>query len=389
MRIKSFVRARIVNLSQRQFIPLRHTGFVNPPKVLQSLTSLRFFAAAFVVIHHTLPGWSHYSVTYRIAQYGDLGVTFFFILSGFVLTWAQQSMKSTQGQINFLRSRFARIYPLHLVFLIVAAVAYIGFRLSLAGYPSTSYLTIFAQLLLVHGWIPFHPAIRQGLNGVSWTLSLEFFFYLMFIPIYKRLVLKSNQALLAICIVLYSTYGLFVFITMLDHSADIKDLIWYYPPFRIPEFIYGMTLAILIRRKATHLKVIPAWISVSAFVIAITLYSKLIVNADRYSAQYNFLLIPFFLFMVWSFAAQDITGYKSLMNRKIFVWLGEESYSLYISHAILLGIFTYALHNLGGSVENPRAGDLITLCFLMCSMTFARLLHAIIEIPCQSYLKKR
>ena len=95
--------------------------------------------------------------------------------------------KKTQDIYVFLRLRFARICPLHFVFLIVTAVAYLGFKLTLAGYPNASTLTIFSQLFLVHGWIPFHPQIRQGLNGVSWTLSLEFFFYLMTIPIYRIL----------------------------------------------------------------------------------------------------------------------------------------------------------------------------------------------------------
>jgi peptidoglycan/LPS O-acetylase OafA/YrhL len=381
--------SRNVTNAPTKFSLGQELAFVSLPQVLNSLTSLRFFAAAIVVVHHTLPGWSHYSLTYRVAQFGDLGVTFFFILSGFVLTWAQQSAKKTQDIYVFLRLRFARIYPLHFVFLIVTAVAYLGFKLTLAGYPNASTLTIFSQLFLVHGWIPFHPQIRQGLNGVSWTLSLEFFFYLMTIPIYRILQAKSNKALIAICISLYSAYGILVWITTFNHSLKMDSLIWYYPPFRLPEFIYGMTLAILIQREREKSKIIPTWISLTAAAAAITLYSELVTNKNRFSSQYNFLMIPFFLFIIWSFARKDMLGRKGFMSGKVLVLLGEESYALYISHAVLLGIYTYALHNLGGNIQNSRAGDLITICFVMCAMTLARLLHTIIEIPCQKFLKKK
>jgi peptidoglycan/LPS O-acetylase OafA/YrhL len=143
---------------------------------IKSLTGLRFFAAVIVVVHHTLPGWSHSTYTWRVAQFGDLGVTFFFILSGFVLSWSQLGLEKKQTTLRFLKFRFARIYPLHLIFLLITLFAFIAFNATLAGYPGAEKATVISNFLLTQAWIPLHPEIRQGLNGVSWTLSVEFFF---------------------------------------------------------------------------------------------------------------------------------------------------------------------------------------------------------------------
>src|SRR5438309_3517405 len=86
------------------------------PSKLHALTSLRFFAAAMIVMLHAqgyfgeIPVLGHFVLTQ--------GVCFFFVLSGFILTYAYPALDRA-GTMRFLVSRLARIVPLHLVALLL------------------------------------------------------------------------------------------------------------------------------------------------------------------------------------------------------------------------------------------------------------------------------
>ena len=87
------------------------------PAILLSLTSLRAIAALSVVIHHTGGSWAHLTPVRWIAEVGWLGVSCFFILSGFVLMWGYDPATPAS---RFLLRRLFRIYPMHLLGLAVA-----------------------------------------------------------------------------------------------------------------------------------------------------------------------------------------------------------------------------------------------------------------------------
>jgi peptidoglycan/LPS O-acetylase OafA/YrhL len=101
---------------------------------------------------------------------GATGVSFFFVLSGFVLTWSARSHDTAAG---FWRRRIARIYPVHLV----TAVAAMLLGSAILGQPRPTGQQLAANLLLIHSW---WPAWWQTLNPVSWSLACEAFFYATF-----------------------------------------------------------------------------------------------------------------------------------------------------------------------------------------------------------------
>src|SRR4051812_20374502 len=87
---------------------------------LHALTALRFFAAAMIVMLHaqsyfgTVPLLGHFTLTQ--------GVCFFFVLSGFILTYAYPALDG-KGAARFLVARLARIVPLHLFALLLYVLA--------------------------------------------------------------------------------------------------------------------------------------------------------------------------------------------------------------------------------------------------------------------------
>lgn len=140
---------------------------------LHSLTSLRFFAAAFVVLGH-LPSAARDS---GFLQESFMGVTFFFVLSGFILSFSYAG-RIQQGQTSysdFIASRFARIYPLHFLMMVWAIPLAV-----VAGYPAQKVaIQAAAHLTLTQAYIP-DKSIFFSFNAPAWSLSVEMLFYALF-----------------------------------------------------------------------------------------------------------------------------------------------------------------------------------------------------------------
>lgn len=131
---------------------------------LLPLTSLRFVAAAMILFHHS----ALLGVTPSTLPL-DQGVSFFFVLSGFILAYRYPSLSTWAEVKRFLAFRIIRIFPAHAV----TAVAMIFI------FSAPVDFKLIPNLLMVHGWIPIWP-YYFSYNSVSWSISTEFFFYLAF-----------------------------------------------------------------------------------------------------------------------------------------------------------------------------------------------------------------
>ncbi len=144
---------------------------------LRPLTSLRFFAAAAVLLAHTYP----YRNPHEPAGFVQLsnGVTFFFVLSGFILTITYSSAlrrPTLYGIWNFYIARIVRIWPVHL--LTLAAVLPFCWTDLLSGNHGDPIVNLAATVALIQTFVM--DAKDRVMNAPSWSLSAEFFFYLCF-----------------------------------------------------------------------------------------------------------------------------------------------------------------------------------------------------------------
>src|SRR5262245_36021055 len=150
---------------------------------LPALTALRFLAAAAVLNLHLVAhmpadplGW--------VDQFwwGTAGVTFFFMLSGFILTYNYHDRFRTlkrRGVRDFYAARFARIWPVHLLaFLLLLPLCTDGQLLLSGGYMKVRWKAA-ANLTLTQSFIPSEPW-HVAFNSPSWSLSAEWFFYIAF-----------------------------------------------------------------------------------------------------------------------------------------------------------------------------------------------------------------
>src|SRR5215210_4372580 len=158
-----------------RFAPMRGTSAAPARNLdrLPRLTGLRAVAALVVFAHHVrlVAEWR----SGEVLEVGYLGVSLFFVLSGFVLAWATRPGDSAA---RFYRRRFARIYPASVVGIVLAVM--IDDRPSVAP--------LLANLALVQAWIP-DLEYSFGVSSPNWSLSCEAFFYAAFplgLPVLAR-----------------------------------------------------------------------------------------------------------------------------------------------------------------------------------------------------------
>lgn len=196
--------------------------------MLQSLQSLRGIFAIMIFLHH-FPVNGHG----LFAAGGDCGVDFFIILSGFVMSAGYGSRAADTG-FNYRRymwRRIARLYPLHLLCLILYLVLY-GWRIG-AG----TYARLVPNLFLLQSWIPAESFYFSG-NAVSWCLSDFMFFYAVF-PFLARFYHRARKWFLATLLAVTGAY--FAFIWLLPERY-VTPLVYIFPATRLLDFVIGMVL---------------------------------------------------------------------------------------------------------------------------------------------------
>ncbi|RUT65168.1 acyltransferase [Morganella morganii] len=329
-------------------------------KVINSLTSLRFFAALGVLLHHLgLLGNSSLPPVQFAAKYffnGYTGVTFFYILSGFIINYSFKKHEAAGvfGYKDFLFFRVARLYPVHILCLILF-MALFGVFTNISNAPV---LPLLSNALLVHAFIPVNE-YYFSFNTVSWSISCELFFYIAFCVVVK---LKTKYIIsLLLSILLTNTYFI---ISPPDHI----NTHWFFyinPIFRFSDFLIGVLLCrfylsssfLLTKKSGTVLEVISLSLLFFTFYIASNFISDM-------NVKYDILFIPCMALVVFSFSYG--AGYISgLLSNKILILLGEASFSLYMLHYMVISkvtelmspngndyydIFTYAITSLTISV---------------------------------------
>ena len=140
---------------------------------IPSLTSLRFFAAFSIFIvharnHNLLP--DSFLSSFDLSQ----AVSFFFVLSGFVITYAYLGRR--YSILQFYRLRFARVWPAFL-FSTIFAIVLVPRSLYLPASQSLSATILFGFLNLIglQAWFPI-PSVFFSFNAVCWSISVESFF---------------------------------------------------------------------------------------------------------------------------------------------------------------------------------------------------------------------
>jgi peptidoglycan/LPS O-acetylase OafA/YrhL len=320
----------------------------NSRQEIKPLTSLRFIFAFLVFLCHCLIGEN------VIFQEGFIGVEFFFILSGFILSYNYKD-KIADKKISFkefFSARIARIYPLHLATFLMALMMLIRDFLraqgTLSGFP---WIKMLFNITLLQSFIPVHSFILS-FNIISWSISDELFFYLMFpllICFFNRRRIKTIITAGVSALIIYFTATVFV------PEQHHYSIFYANPFFRIYDFILGValfhvyqyikSLDIIKNRIISSKKILVSLIEiipVCILVIAV-LMAKKIPPVYRFGSYYWIPMGLLVLCFTQVFGEGIVTKILSL---KPFVFLGKISFSFYLLHHMMLRLVPAAIRRI-------------------------------------------
>ena len=307
------------------------------------LTSLRFFAAAMIVVHHGTVDFALPPVPLTL----DQGVSFFFVLSGFILTYRYPELAGWQAIRRFLILRVARIWPAHAI-TTIAAIFVFGLAVD---------YRLIAHLLMIHAWIPSWPWYF-GYNGVSWSISTEFFFYLYF-PIlivdwrntyWRKLLL--GVLFLAALMTTAQLLGLQP-MTAADEMT-LHGLLYISPLARFLEFMGGMVACALFLKTAPAFSALPRWMFTLLEIAVVALACWALAKHPLYGMGVTYLppmaehylahadVWPGVIPLIFVFAFQK-GALSKLLSLRPFILLGETSYSLYLVHSMPFNVLAKQL----------------------------------------------
>ncbi len=371
-----------------QPIPEKITDLRNPlpsraqPRMpqLKALTSIRAFAALYVGLYHMVRPFSLWGPLATFVSAGYTGVSFFFLLSGFILTYTHGlEYEADKGNAKrFWVARFARIYP---VYLLVALLSAYTSRSQF--HPRFHILAYVADLFMLQSW-----SIRMVsfFNVVAWSLSVEAFFYFVFPFVAGRMrpqTLRSGVLTLCGCYalvlavactgLLVDPEGAWFETTRVSGGHSFVFAMRRYPILQLPEFLCGVALGWVYLQRPLNRTFArsAAWLGLVGLCVALALSVHL-----PFLLLHNGLLIPFYALLVLGLTQEHLL--TRWMSAAPLLLLGEASYSFYLIHFnfnnYVSGSFGWKT-NLAGLI--PRMLILIPLCIA---------LHIWVERPARRFV---
>jgi peptidoglycan/LPS O-acetylase OafA/YrhL len=309
------------------------------PAYLPALTGVRAFAAMMVLLLHTSQNFPTPLTGNALVDRGYLGVDLFFILSGFIIAhvYLRDMVPLRARPLGiFLWHRFIRLFPAHATVLLglvvlITAVHWAGVALN--DPRSWNYRDLPWHFLMVHAWGVTDVA---GWNSPSWSISAEWFAYLLF-PGAAALVLAlpKHAALPLVPMVLLIGAGLL-------HLGGWSMASWIGMPALIrvaTEFIGGV---LIYRAVAMDTAGLPPGLS-----DALTFGGVALFCAAAFLLPIDAVLIVFLAVIIAGVAGRG-AGVRAVFGCAPVLWLGEISYSIYVVHFPIVLVLRHVTERFAG-----------------------------------------
>lgn len=352
-----------------------------------SLTGLRFVAALYVFIFHIHIRWPLTSNNFvsNIVGQGAVGMSLFFILSGFVLAYRYAGQSFTVSE--YLKNRFARIYPIYFVAALIT-LPWLGFDIIGMSITDTVkaickvVLIVTSNIFLVQAWFP--QFFGYWNDGGSWSISVEAFCYLM-LPLMLPYLLRASTEKLFLTIAICWVWATLPGISATLFDAPTNPVFYSMPVFRLPEFLVGVCSFLLIRRGFIYQHGVLAQIIVILFFL---FYLGFVGSTMSNYVGHNWIVIPVVAFMIFSLSNNK--GIISLiLSSRIFVWLGKISYCFY-SFQVFILLFMTTYHAKLVEIIPALSNNIILMVvsfFVLVAMSAAG--YYFIEEPARKFIRMK
>jgi len=395
---------------------------------IPALTGLRFFAAFFVLWGHSMDWLAPFKDS-RIDTYLSFfavpAMSLFFVLSGFVIHYNYRDLflrsNFRRALFEFASARFARLYPLYFIALLIAISAD-DFLIHFPPGSQTTGPVLAHFVTLTQSWwytVYNRQLITVSFFPVSWSISTEMFFYAAYPAVVFLIASVAKGRLMIWIAVFYVGLVLAALIVSRAYQAPLLQMaessvpdylgfeygensfyrwFFYYSPYtRVLEFLLGCMTA----QATMQLSSRPASSSEfrwAGLALAVALFLLLVISvlevriiqipiiSDYVShLEQSFLCAPPIAVILFC-----VTRYKSwfvrLLSLPLLVALGEMSYSIYLLHTWTLRLFKHPAGDL--NLIGLFNVTLSIVCGIALTILLAYSTYRLIEIPGRRWLRR-
>jgi peptidoglycan/LPS O-acetylase OafA/YrhL len=363
---------------------------VSSPRQFVALDGLRGIAALLVIFFHNFYFPTHITHN-RFIGNSYLAVDVFFLLSGFIISKNYgNKIVNTDELLKFIWLRFCRLYPLHIMIIMVlvcmeltkvfAGASGLIYKSDQAPFTNTSsYSALVANIFLIHG---LHVVDRLSWNIPSWSISCEFFAYLVFGLLALAGVLSNKLTAIVLIFAGSLSYCVLALVfSNLDITYDWGGVRC------LAGFFLGSTLAL-------QRKLLCRVISARALpILEVAVVGAVITLMSVVKGPAVLLVIPSFILMI--ILLQDDGGpIARILQYKLIQYLGRISYSIYMVQLLVgLNISILVKHIFHPPISidqrthqmalaiNPWAGDGILAATIAVIIIISSITFELIETP--------
>ena len=353
---------------------------------LSSLTGIRFYAAVPVYLSHVaiIPGMAALSGTNLFFNAGDVGVSFFFVLSGFILTYNYADVfrdgVSAGNYKRFVWDRLTKIYPVHLLtLLLILPIAVFSPQKPLDWRALPVHLTLLQCL-----WPWSAPAFWEYLNVPSWSISCEAFFYLL-MPVAVFCAFGNRRRWVPVFLAIAYASGLGL---LLWHGQSDTARLYFvarFAPSTFVEFLVGVFTA---RGFLTSSRQQLAGFSGLAQAMGIALIVAGLIYRQHapWPLWGGLLYLPGSVLLIIGLA-YGRGFFAAHLSRLWLNRLGMASFSFYLIHVPLLRAVKGAFLHLGWRAVSWSAIGAAVIAIFIVGQTAALLTYYWYESPVQKRLR--
>ncbi|QNK77413.1 acyltransferase [Winogradskyella sp. PAMC22761] len=334
---------------------------------LSQLTFTRFLAAISIVIYHygldVFP--FNLEVIKHLFSQSYLGVSYFFVLSGFVLVIAYGNKEEIQFR-NFIKRRIARIYPLY-IFAIFLSVFFSLVRIDL------NLIDFVLNIFMIQNWFPDKAMV---INYPGWSICAEFFFYISFPLLFNNFYNKVSLNKIIFSVVLFQL--IIILVVNIYSSLYFK----YLPIVHIGQFMMGnITGLIFLKKRNIDSR---TW-----KLLLIILFTIIVIVFPFENLKYDLGIMSIF-FAVFIYLFSENRGpIARFFKTNFLIYLGEISYGIYIlQYPVWLWsrIMFKQIYKITGIAEIPYQYIFWINIFLL--IVFSAFCYKYIEMPLRNKINK-
>ncbi|HTM66067.1 MAG TPA: acyltransferase [Flavipsychrobacter sp.] len=344
---------------------------------LNQLTFTRFLAAISIVVFHygmASPPFN-FSIFSTLFSHANIGVSYFFILSGFVMVIAYSAKRVKINIKEYYVNRFARIYPVYFLALLITAL------LIIVKLGEFDIIEFALSSSLIQGWF---PQYATSLNGPGWSLSVEMFFYVLFPFLFNLGYSTKNLKSISICVLAFWLISQVVFNSLFyspfykGYPSFSHSFLHYFPAMHLSEFMIGNLTGLFFLRyrknKNFDLSIVFLMILIPLTII-LTEHFK--VKLNFHNGLMAYIFVP--LILLLSMNTGRIT---TLFSHKFCILLGEISYGVYILQYPIFLVVRYF------SKYIPHTHPSVVFYFYLLMLFGTSLLsYYLIELPARKRIK--